>query len=53
MFCMKFMRMEHDEAGLFEPRELEAELGACGMEVRQREKLLCGLMWSLWGVKKP
>jgi ubiquinone/menaquinone biosynthesis C-methylase UbiE len=53
VFCMKFMRMEHDEAGLFEPRELEAELDACGMEVRQRKKLLCGLMWSLWGVKKP
>ena len=53
VFAMKLLRMEHDEAGLFEPRELKAELVSCGMEVRQREKLLCGLMWSLWGVKKP
>jgi hypothetical protein len=44
--------MEHDKAGLFGPRELEAELGACRMKVRQRQKLLCGLMWPLWGVKK-
>jgi ubiquinone/menaquinone biosynthesis C-methylase UbiE len=53
VFAMKFMRMKHDEAGLFELRELEAELGARGMEVRQTEKILCGLIWSLWGVKKP
>jgi SAM-dependent methyltransferase len=52
LFAMKLMRMKHDEAGLFKPRGLEAELGACGMEVRERKNLLCGLMWSLWGVKK-
>jgi ubiquinone/menaquinone biosynthesis C-methylase UbiE len=50
VFSMKFMRMKHDEAGLFELKELEAELGARGMEVRQKEKILCGLMWSLGGV---
>ena len=53
VFAMKFMRMKHDEAGLFELHELEAELGACGMEVKEKKKLLCGLMWSLWGGKKP
>jgi ubiquinone/menaquinone biosynthesis C-methylase UbiE len=53
VLAMKLMRMEHDEAGLFELRELEAELGACGMEVRGKKNLLCGLMWSLWGVRKP
>jgi ubiquinone/menaquinone biosynthesis C-methylase UbiE len=50
LLCMKFMRMEHDEAGLFDLNDLHAELGARGMEVRQTEKILCGLMWSLWGV---
>jgi SAM-dependent methyltransferase len=53
VFAMKFMRMKHDEAGLFELNELKVELGTCGMEVRQRKKLLRGLMWSLWDVKKP
>ena len=53
VFAMKFMRMKHDEAGLFELNELKVELGTCGMEVRQMKKLLRGLMWSLWDVKKP
>jgi ubiquinone/menaquinone biosynthesis C-methylase UbiE len=50
LLCMKFMKMERDEAGLFELKDLQVELCARGMEVRQTEKILCGIMWSLWGV---
>jgi ubiquinone/menaquinone biosynthesis C-methylase UbiE len=53
VFCMKFLRVEHPEAGLFELKDLEAELGSLGMEVRQIKKILRGLIWSLWGVKTP